>query len=145
MYAPSKVSNPISLHTEVVSIELFFLLPIEWTGEISGVHLRPLAPWFLFHETLDSFLNQPYLLSLLRKYTWEYLGPYWLRCNIKLTMIEGKILMGIQKYKNIFAHVSNANLCLNLEIDQKVQFSGLIQDFGPEAHTHVYIQNLTKI
>ena len=53
--------------------------------------------------------------------------------------------MGIQKYKNIFAHVSNANLCLNLEIDQKVQFSGLIQDFGPEAHTHVYIQNLTKV
>ena len=124
----------------------FHIFPnIEWTGEISGVHLRPLAPWFLFHETLDSFLNQPYLLSLLRKYTWEHLGPYWLRCNIKLTMIEGKILMGIQKYKNIFAHVSNANLCLTLEIDQKVQFSGLIQDFGPEAHTHVYIQNLTKV
>ena len=59
-------------------------------------------------------------------------------------MIEGKILMGIQKYKTIIAHVSNANLCLNLEMDQKVQFSGLIQDFGPDAVTHVYIQTLTK-
>ena len=60
-------------------------------------------------------------------------------------MIEEKILMGIQKYKTIFAHVSNSNLCLNLEMDQKVQFSGLIQDFGPDAVTHVYIQNLTKV
>ena len=74
-----------------------------------------------------------------------FAGSYWLRCNIKLTLIECKILMGIQKYKTIFAQVSNANLCLNLEVGQEVQFSGLVYDFGQDAPTHLYIQTLTKL
>ena len=53
--------------------------------------------------------------------------------------------MGIQKYKTIFAQVSNANLCLNLEVGQEVQFSGLVYDFGEDASTHIYIQTLTKL
>ena len=60
-------------------------------------------------------------------------------------MIERKILMGIQKYKTIFAHVSNANLCLKLQMGQEVQFSGLVHDFGQDAPTHIYIQTLTKL
>ena len=53
--------------------------------------------------------------------------------------------MGIQKYKTIVAQVSNANLCLNLEVGQEVQFSGLVYDFGQDATTHIYIQTLTKL
>jgi len=123
----------------------FVGLPLEWTGEIAGVHLRPSAPWFIFHETFHAFMSQPQLLSFLRSTTWDYLSSYWLSCNIKLTLIECKILMGIQKYKTIFAQVSNANLCLNLEVGQEVQFSGLVYDFGQDASTHIYIQTLTKL
>ena len=53
--------------------------------------------------------------------------------------------MGIQKYKTIIAQVSNVNLCLNLEVGQEVQFSGLVYDFGQDAPIHVYILTLTKL
>ena len=52
--------------------------------------------------------------------------------------------MGIQKYKTIFARVTNANLCLDLQMGQEVQFSGIVHDFGSDATTHIYIQTLTK-
>ena len=61
-----------------------------------------------------------------------------------MNMIEGRMLMGIQKYKTIFARVTNANLCLDLQIGQEVQFSGIVHDFGSDATTHIYIQTLTK-
>ena len=98
---------------------------------------------FVIYLVLNMFEDIS-ILTVLKK-LWLLAGSYWLRCNIKLTLIECKILMGIQKYKTIFAQVSNANLCLNLEVGQEVQFSGLVYDFGEDASTHIYIQTLTKL
>ena len=101
---------------------------VEWSGHVNGVLLKPGADAFIFHQFLHAFLND--------------FWPLPLKCIVKISLPTKRNLMGSLQYKIIQAAVQNTNQCLQIELGQRVQFSGFVMDYGDLHNVHLYIQNL---
>ena len=132
-------------------------MPVDWSGQIAGLKIVPNdKSRLLVHSflSIDTALQQ----SLCTFYNgfqdddddqedhnnYCHLGGLFLgaQCYLKINMLQGSSIMGNRHFMHVWASTTDANYCLNLQIGQRIQFNGVLTDYGD--NTKIFIQNLTK-
>ena len=118
---------------------------ILWSGEISGIRLKPKFIWTEIYQFFHYITNTKQVQILMPEIGQNNIfGAFWLDCYLKINMIEGRSIMGSRHFQTITAYLNNANICLNLNLNNEIEVNGYVASVDYDTDSHLYIQKLTK-